>query len=231
MTGGLIKAERLSDYSDVRSFAVPAANVAAPQEVVDEVHEALRRRIETLEREAREKENAMSTLRSEMARTVEEAKSVAWQAGFDAAEDKQAERCRSLELSLQRTEAMLAERLAELDRLAPLLAQECLEIILADRAFRAEIVQNLLKTQVAKLDRQMLAGIELSQVDFADQTMLDEIGRRCGASHVSILARSDLPSGACVMRLRLGSVEIGIEQQWGVLRDVLRELAAPEVVP
>jgi hypothetical protein len=33
------------------------------------------------------------------------------------------------------------------------------------------------------------------------------------------------------MVMRLGRIEVGIDQQWPVLRDLLGEISAPEAVP
>ena len=74
----------------------------------------------------------------------------------------------------------------------------------------------------------MLLAVEVSREDFADGEALTALAHRLSPLAVVIEANPEMASGACVMRLRLGRLSIGIDQQWGVLRDLLTEMSEPE---
>jgi flagellar biosynthesis/type III secretory pathway protein FliH len=76
--------------------------------------------------------------------------------------------------------------------------------------------------------RAMLVDIRLSRLDFPDEADLASLADRVGSQSFRLVAGDDLPSGGCVMTLRLGRVSVGIDQQWPALRNLLDEMASPE---
>jgi flagellar biosynthesis/type III secretory pathway protein FliH len=224
---GIIKSANLAGLSGLRPLAEPhpAASVI-PIGKHDEEREALLRRIARLEDDLRRRELEIDELRACADKAREEGQEQGYESGLIAAQDRQAERLGLLEKSMQKVEAGLKAGLTSLSRLSALLAQDCVEIILGNRGDRAEFMGRIIDAQLAKIDRAMVCDIRLSRLDFPDDDSLALLVQRFGAFHLT--AQEELPSGACIMTLRLGRISVGIEQQWPVLKDLLGELALPE---
>jgi hypothetical protein len=221
---GLIKSGSVAELSQVRSIAtVTAAAVTR----ADEERAFARQRIAALEEELRLRDAAIAQLQDDViaARAAGEAEGRL--AGFGEAEDRQAERLVVLEDAMHKACALLGENLSALGRLAPVLAKEALEIILGDAGDRVALLGRMVDTQVARIEKSALLGIELSREDFPDDAALTAFSTRVALPQVTLTA-GDLPSGGCVMTLRLGRMNVGIAQQWGVLKTVLDEMAEPE---
>jgi len=224
----IIKSGNLDDLSTVRPLAALAASGAASvlshqeQELI-----ALRQRIAALERDLRERDAATENLRADVARAYETGKIEGREAGLSEAEDKQTERLSLLKNAIKDAQGELSKNMSSLERLSALLARECLDIILGDAEARAGIVQSIVSTQIAKLDKAMVLGIDLSSEDFPDANALKELADTAGVPRAILMTRTELSSGACIINLRLGQMDAGIDRQWGVLREVLGDIAAP----
>jgi flagellar biosynthesis/type III secretory pathway protein FliH len=142
--------------------------------------------------------------------------------GRKAAEDGVAARLALLSDAAERALALYGEEMASLERLAALLAQTCLDRMLIGSEDRARIVADLLRARLAALDADAIVRILVSAGDFPSPEALEALA----PSPCEIVASSSLAPGDCTVQLRLGALEIGIGQQWGVLRDALGEMAA-----
>jgi len=179
---------------------------------------------EELERRAAE----VDALHDDVRRAREEGVAQGYQAGLAAAQELHSEHLSHLEKAMIRAGDHLREDLGSLKRLAALLAQECLDIILLSDDGRAKLVEKIIEGQVAKISRAMLVNICVSQLDFPDDEVLRLLAERLRLDSVKIYARDDLDPGACTIALQLGEMRIGIDQQWPVLRQLLSEIASPE---
>jgi type III secretion protein L len=232
----LIKSGDSRDLTVVRPFnpnPPPVLAVVSPDQGVvclDEEKERLHRQVEHLENELSKREAAIAALRADVMRAFADGKSEGRDLGLAEAEDRQSERHALLESALNKAHVELTGRLASLDRLALLLAQECLEIILGDRSARSELLHRILELHISRLDKSMLVAIELSPEDFDDQRTLTELPVQLGVPSVKVHTNPDIPSGGCVMNLRLGRMDVGLNQQWSAVRDLLGDLARPEEV-
>jgi flagellar biosynthesis/type III secretory pathway protein FliH len=227
---GIIKSGNLAGLGAVRPLGSlsPDAVILSKR---DGEHDRLRRRIAALEKDVREQGATIADLHDEVERALETGRAEGREAGLAEAQDMQTERLALLETAMCDAQAALAGGLSSLDRLSALLARECVDIILGHADDRAEFVRRIVETQVEKIDKAMLIGIALSRQDFPDDEALAALTARTGLSGVRVTASSDMGSGGCVMSLRLGSVDVGIDRQWSVLREVLGEMASPEATP
>ena len=142
--------------------------------------------------------------------------------GRNAADDGLAARLALLSDAAERALAVYGEEMASLERLAALLAQTCLDRMLIGSEDRARIVADLLRARLAALDADAILRILVSAEDFPSPEALEALA----PPPCEIVASSSLAPGDCTVQLRLGALEIGIGQQWGVLRDALGEMAA-----
>lgn len=142
-------------------------------------------------------------------------------AGRASAEDKEAERSAVIEKAAGQALVRLTETLAGLERIAPLLARTCLDRMLLAEESRAATVEALLKAQLARLEVGAALSIQVSAEDFPDPVRLTALA----PPPCRILCSPTIKPGDCTIQLRLGAVEVGIGQQWGVLREALEEMA------
>ncbi len=227
--GGVIKSVNLLGQSTVHPIAEPPS--IAPVISIskhDEERDAMLRRIAGLEEKLRQRDVEAGELRAAAAKAHEEGMEQGYESGLSAAHDRQSERLALLEKSLTRAKDNLAESLKSLSRLSALLAQDCIDIILGKADDRAEFISRIIETQMAKIDRAMLLSVRLSRLDFPNDGDLATLTERIGSSSFAVATGGDLPSGACVMSLRLGNISVGIDQQWPVLRSLLDDIALPE---
>ena len=221
---GLIKSGQVLELASVRPLS--AVHTITPVVTKsDEERERLRHRVATLEGEMVAQNATIDALKADVVRAFDAGKRKGREEGLAEAKDRADERLALLRQALQNATATLAERLAGLERLAPLLALECLDKILGDSAQRRALVAMIIQAQLKLIDRAMLLRIEVSRSDFPQTDLLARL-QSDGLAAVEVKADPALPSGSCVLTLRLGRMEVGLNQQWGVLRDLLRDMAA-----
>jgi flagellar assembly protein FliH len=139
-------------------------------------------------------------------------------AGLRQAEDARTESLKRLDSGIAEALALYGEQLAGMERLAALIAREALERIVGDPERHVEMLCAIVRRQVEAADAGAILAIEVSRDDFCD-----EIGEAAGKVEVAV---SDaLRSGDCRMKMRLGTLEIGVAAQWARMRSALDELA------
>ncbi|HJT42308.1 MAG TPA: hypothetical protein VJ750_02290 [Rhizomicrobium sp.] len=227
----VIKQGNFSGQSGVNMvMAHPSATPIIPIGKHDEERDALLRRIAKLEEEIRQREAAAGELRAAVTQAREDGMEEGYEAGLAAAQDRQSERLALLEKSMIQAQANLAGSLASFSRLSALLAQDCVDIVLGNASDRVDIIRRIIEAQAAKIDRSMLVAIRVSRLDFPEDHKIESLREETGLTSINVTAADDMPSGSCLMTLRLGSISVGIDQQWPALRRLLDELALPEAM-
>jgi flagellar biosynthesis/type III secretory pathway protein FliH len=226
---GLIKSANLAGHSMVRSLVEPspAASIISLSKH-DEERDAFLRRVTRLEEELRRRDLEVAEFGVRIEQAREAGEQQGYEAGLIAARERQDERLALLERSMREALAVLQTSTASLSRLSPLLARDCVDIIMGDGDERAELVGRIIQAQLERIDRAMVCDIHLSRLDFPDDAGLAALASKIGSPSLHLVAQDELPSGACLMTLKLGRMSVGINQQWPVLRDLLDELAQTE---
>jgi flagellar biosynthesis/type III secretory pathway protein FliH len=221
---GIIKSLDRARHGEIRPLARPSQ---PPQE--DE-QDRLRARIAQLETEMRQRDQVQAGLRADIDAALLRGKDEGRAAGLREAEDRQAARLALLEKNLRDARARMDEGFASLERLAVLVAEECLDTILGERKYRAGALRKIVAKQLAGIEKSALLAIELSSIDFADAEALAAVESDVASSKVAVSASAEIAPGGCRMTLRLGRMDVGIDRQWGTLRTVLGEIAAAKDV-
>jgi len=201
--------------------------IAVPTREEEEIAQ-LKTKIALLEGDLRQRDARQAELCKEIPQAYENGKKDGEAAGLRAAEDRQSERLKLLEAALSDANSQLAQGICALQRLAPLLAAECLDIILGDRKYRTAMVRKILSAQIKALEASSVISIELSKEDFGDPQALDKLKHEFALKQTVLEARDDLASGGCRIALRLGQMEVGIDRQWSGLRRELEAMSHPE---
>lgn len=223
----IIKSRNFSALSAVRDVSLKS--VVTPPAPIDEERERLRRRVAELEDEVRQHQSTAEELRAEATQAFEDGKAQGYQTGIQAAERNEAERLALLEDGIQRAVADFSSNLSSLERLSALLARDALELILGNVDYRRELLEGIITQHVSKVEKSLIVGINLSQEDFPDEESLSNLARNVSIPAIMLRSLADIPSGGCVMALRLGNQDVGITQQWGAVREMLTHLSSPEI--
>lgn len=133
-----------------------------------------------------------------------------------------------LETGIAEAQAELAKAMPMAQAVALLALREVLDKLFGDPAQREELVAALLNRQLDRLGRELAVAVEVSRLDFPDTRDLARLAKATGLGAERLSALIDLPQGACRMRLRLGTLDLGIDRQWSAIRAVLDEFALPE---
>ncbi|HEX4695797.1 hypothetical protein [Sphingomonas sp.] len=169
-----------------------------------------------------ELETEVARLQAELAderRAAAEAIAVARLAGRgDAAADDEG-RTAAVERGLGDALAAWTDRLAEIDRLAVMLARTALAKVFGDDDDRADRVARTIAHHLGRLGEQAVIGVRVSAADFADEQLaaLDSARGRVATDAV-------LAAGECRIDLKLGAIDVDPALQWVVLDRALAEL-------
>ena len=148
------------------------------------------------------------------------------QAEFEADRAAAVER---LEQGIAKARNDRKEGFEQAQALALLVARGTLDKLFGDQGNRNEIIAALLSEQLERVGRELVVAVDVSRLDFPDTGELKELSERLGLGAGILGARVDLDEGACRMRLRLGTIDLGIDQQWGAVRALIDEFCADKL--
>lgn len=227
----VIKSGTASDRSDVRPFALPSSPPPLKVVQINEEEERLRARVAFLEGELHDRDVSIAALRSDVERSRQSGLAEGRKLGLAEAEDRQSDRLAMLQEALRTAQNELFGKISSLERIAMIMAEEALDIVFEDRRLRTDLLRRILEVQIARIDKAMLLSVVVSPDDYPDEQALAALQAELEVPGVIVQASPELSSGGCLMNLRLGKMDVGINQQWGALRDVLGDLALPEGAP
>jgi flagellar biosynthesis/type III secretory pathway protein FliH len=217
------------DQPTIRPLAASSSITTPPRDAVQlERHLA---RIADLERALERTERLVSELRAEADERFREGRDEGYSSALREVQDREDARLAMLEQGVSAAIADLRTGAAAMEQLAVLLAQECLDIMLGDASSRADIVTALIRHQVSQIDVRALLNVSVSREDFGDDAALERLCAGLGLNPGQVTAQPDRLAGQCTMVLQLGQMEVGLDQQWGVLRQTLGQMARPRGEP
>jgi flagellar biosynthesis/type III secretory pathway protein FliH len=220
----LIKAGTPDSHTQERAFA--------PRSSRDDALLDAHAHVARLEQALADRDKQDAKLRTDHEKALTAASEAAFERGLREAESLETERLTALEETLSGIGQAVRTRLAETERLAAVLARDCLEILFGANNGHREDVERLLMLQLERIDSATVVEVRVSRGDFPDPSGLQELKQRVAPDgEIQVIADATLALGQCHMVLRLGRMEIGLDQQWPVLRDILDQLAQPCAKP
>lgn len=216
---GLIKLADGERHRRIRPLSFQAQAAPVPVPIDPEIVE-LRQRVLDLEALLAERDTAAKALSEAADAAFEKGEAAGHEAGREAAEDRSRELLELIGASGERAVAALERRLAATDRLAALLARTCLEKMFGAADSRSDLVCGLLRHRIDELRDEAVVEVRVSAADF------ESVEAVAGAAPGCRIVVSDaLSSGDCTIGLKLGALDIGLGQQWDVLRSALEGMA------
>lgn len=211
-----------------RYAQVVAPYAAAPSTGAEAavLHDPYRDELQRLHALLAERDAALEDLRAEVGKARAEGEA----AGRIAAElEVEESRERSLELlrdGIEQAGAAVADCQGQMEVLALMIARTALDKLFGDHAGRRTAVTELVVHQLRSIERQTLLQVEVSRLDFPNTGELAELAGQIGVAPVDVCANADLAAGACRMKLRVGTLEVGLDEQWSAIRGLLDDLAS-----
>jgi len=222
-SGAPVSATRVRALADGHDLAPPPrlesdderARNALEQTVAD-LGEALSQRGHEIER-----------LHARVTEAYEEGETAGRILGRAEAEDAAERGLAVLSDAVDRALAAFTAEIASLDRLAPLIAREGLGKILGDPDLYGELLTSSLQHALKAVEAGSIVHVEVSAADFAEADLV-VLAARLNVGDARVAASPHAAAGSCTVKLRLGALEVGVDQQWGELDALLRAAAEPE---
>ena len=216
MTATIIKAAGAPSPAVPIGWETPAARI--DPELI-----RLRSKIKSLEAQLAARDETVRQLEAATAEAHAQGSAEGQQAATVAFEDREQDRLELLAQGIAQAVADCASTLADSERLAALIACECLDRMLGAAAARTELIHDLIRHQYAQLDAQSILAVRVSPADFSEVGALRLA--HDGTAKCNLQRDDRLTPGAVQIDLTLGMISAGIDQQWGSFRTVLADLA------
>jgi flagellar biosynthesis/type III secretory pathway protein FliH len=168
---------------------------------------------------------AVESHADELADAARKADAEGYARGLADAPKLEAERLAILRSGVEGAQTSVAASLSAIEGLAAQLARTCLEKLFGSAEPRADLVCDLIHARLARMQDAALVSIRVSADDFSGDTATARIRGLPALARTAIVIDPLLPSGSCRMTVRLGEIDIGLDQQWSSLRTVLDEWA------
>lgn len=223
---GLIKLAAAATITS-RPIAVrpPTQRTEAVDSDIAPALEAANLQLEELRRRLDDRDIQVDRLKADVVTARREGEAAGRVGGRKEADDRANARLAALEAGIAAAMISLTSELAEMERLAVLLARDCLDKLLGAENGRASLVVDLIRHQVTMIEDRSVLDVSVSGHDFTADTVA-AAGAADGAERsYDVSIDHALPPGGCRMRLRLGTLTVGIDQQWGVLHAALTAMA------
>ncbi len=214
--------QRLRPVDPVRGEASPSYDPVDPRIAI------LQAEIDQLPAQRAIKQQQAEAAAAASVKAIQDARTEGRDEGKQSAERQDVERLDALRSAIDDAVATFDEQLAGAERLAALMARECLDRILGSAEKQSDLLRQIIAHQRNQIEADSLISIDLSPCDFPDLSDLTEL-EPIGGAPLSLTQNSSLKSGEIVIRLKLGSLVVGLDQQWGSMRKTLTELAEAKV--
>ncbi len=216
------------DVQSLQSAFLSEKTALAPVADASELgHQSLTDECARLSRQLELAEEGMSQLRSQAETAIRDAEIRGREAGVREANDRSSDLVRRVEAGIARAIEDFNASISSLERLSPLLARESLAGIFGQAGPRPDLIGEAIRHQISKIEDIAIIRIEVSAADFGDEHVLASLCQTLGDRQVEVLRLAGMKSGDCRIKLRLGTLEVGINQQWERLSMLLRDLAEP----
>jgi flagellar biosynthesis/type III secretory pathway protein FliH len=143
------------------------------------------------------------------------------QAAEDEFQDSRAEALEALADGLREAGAELQAAFDSFDALALLVATEAVDNLMGDAAQYRSILKQAIEAQINQLRDATLLKIAVSRLDFPDTNEVVELEKSLGDSAQKLTVEDRLDAGQVHIKLVIGSVELGLKEQWSGLKQLL----------
>ncbi len=187
------------------------------------VHEPEADKVQELETENLALSEAIATLRRSAEQKLLEAREEGRLEGAEAAVCDYAAQAAALAKTAETAGADFARCLSDIESVSTLIAHAALAKVFEQPERQGELVLSAIRRQIAQLRGQVVLGIHVSEADFPDKASINSAMRECG--DMGLTVEPDLSAGCCLIKLKLGEIDIGLPSQWQSLSTLLLDAA------
>jgi hypothetical protein len=152
----------------------------------------------------------------------EEVGRVAMEAEID---DNRAASLALLEKGIDAAKTDLGHTLENSESIALMVAQIALDKMFGETEGRKAVATDLIRQQFRQIGHESFVSIEISRADFPNTNEVAELSEALSIDSDRVRVSDELGAGKCLMRLQLGTLEIGLARQWGAIRALLDDMA------
>jgi flagellar biosynthesis/type III secretory pathway protein FliH len=181
-------------------------------------------------------QNVVEDLRSQISThgvLLDQAREEGKWAGREAAESEYNETREAQLVLLQTTyeaaRSTFSTFLEQSEALSVLIAKEVLEKIFGSFEGRSQMVVDVIRHQLSMLSDKAKLIIQVSRIDFPDTSEVKRFAASIGLDEERISILDSLNSGDCLLKLKLGTLDVGIDQQWDEILTLFAEQTKVEV--
>ena len=226
----LIKSGQAVDLDAIRPVPQPNPRQAPPGPDTTPREDPRLMRLSELEALVHQLRDEAAAARDDARAAFAHGRSEGIRQGLEQAESLEAERIAQLSGALLGARARFDEALVEVDRLAAWLARSALDKLFGETDGNGDRVCALLRHQFETIERAGVVEVAVSGEDFPD-TAIGRVRELVGSDTIAICRDPDLHSGSCILRPRLGEIDIGLQTQWQAVGALLDQCAQPRVMP
>ncbi|MBU6267859.1 MAG: hypothetical protein KGN34_09985 [Sphingomonadales bacterium] len=204
------------------TIAGEAERSAAATPVRRDPREAERARLEAL---LAEREAELEDLRGALAKARAEGEEAGRLAAELEFEDDRTAGLERLEQGIAAARDAMGQWHEHAETLALLIARSALAKLFAGDEARTAAVTDLVRRQLAVIERDTVLAVTVARRDFPDTREVAALAAKLGIEPGLLAVSDDLDAGGCRMKLQLGTLDLGLDRQWGAVRDLLDGLA------
>ena len=133
-----------------------------------------------------------------------------------------------LSASIDKAIGDFEDQLASTEALSLLVAQTALEKIFHPTDNYHELTARMIKKQMQGLRRETVVEVRVSGDDFESNEALEDLAFALDLNRANIKISQKLQAGDCIIDLRLGRMELSINNQWEELKTLFKTMAMEE---
>lgn len=153
------------------------------------------------------------------AKAAEKAYQEGFSAGAKSVESAQQQWLEKLQTGIDLAIKKLDEKLVMVERLSVEMARLAIDKVLGSDEARPQLLQQIVRHQMSLLSEPATVRVRLSERDLSRfPDVLEALEASYGAGMVQIVQDAQLAPGGCVLELRLGQVDAGIDTQLDSIR-------------
>lgn len=210
------------------SVAMRPTATGARETAQDQALAAARAEIATLQAELAERDARVARLREGVVQAHKDGVAEGRRAGLVEAEDGRAQCLAALSGGVDAALERFSGQLVAMDHLAVALACEAVGKILSDSEDYRERLARTIRRHVDAVGAGVVIGVSVSHDDFPEPADLADLEAKVARRGLMLTPSRDLRAGGCEVRLRLGVLEIGLDQQWDRLQTLFGDLIGDE---
>jgi type III secretion protein L len=141
-------------------------------------------------------------------------------------EDERAAALSLLETGIAEAKSDLGSALKNAENIAVLVAHAALGKLFGDASSYKGYVTELIRHQLGRIGQESFVAIEVARADFPNTSEVADLALSLAIPTERLRVLDELNNGDCRMRMQVGTLEVGVDRQWGAVCALLTEMVS-----